>query len=200
MHAELEHLEEEVLKEMDGVESSFTTQKKVYKFLINDLENHNESITNELISYRQEIQTRIDSLCAEVACLREVVDGVTRENVHIHEMLLFYANQYNRRATFNKDTLTSISSDDSSVFLEEIIDDLQESTTRNESISSNKQANQTLESCQISVYADDHLGEKEDEEVDEIIETLTENIILKDRLLQHQENEIPPEAKYVILP
>ena len=62
---EMQFLENEVTKEMDE-ETSFTTQRRVYHLLIEYIEAQNVSLTNELASYRETIQERIDILHAEI--------------------------------------------------------------------------------------------------------------------------------------
>ena len=91
---EMEYLEKEVHDEMYSVdvETSFTTQKKVFTFLVEDLEAHNNSLSNELKLYREQFQRQLDELHSEISCLKNDLGDVTSENQQLHEMLVFYGN------------------------------------------------------------------------------------------------------------
>ena len=125
---EMEYLENEVRDEMYAVdaEKSFTTQKKVYTFLVEDLEAHNISLSNDLKLYREKMQRQLDDLHSEMSYLRKDLGDVNSENQQLHEMLVFFGYQVNQRASNNVSSSTLISREDSSALLENILDELQQ--------------------------------------------------------------------------
>jgi hypothetical protein len=127
---EMEYLELEVKDEMStvGAETSFTTQRKVFQFLVTDLENHNVALVEQMREYRKDTEKRLENVMIELLNLRRELDDVNRENVQLHEMLIFFGNQLNRRASTLRASNSSITSDDSSILLDNILDELNNST------------------------------------------------------------------------
>ena len=76
---EMQYLEMEVLDEMNEIdtEASFTTQRKVFKFLVND---HNTALTTELTLYRETMEKRLKQISSEIGKLRDELDSVNLEN------------------------------------------------------------------------------------------------------------------------
>ena len=99
---ELQYLEEEVNDELAGVESSFTTQRKVYRFLIEDYEKVNSSLQEDLFICQNSVKTyqeRIDQRLTEVT--KELSD-VNQENAQLHELVIFFGKQlHNFDFSFN---------------------------------------------------------------------------------------------------
>lgn len=201
---EMEYLEKEVHDEMYAVdaETSFTTQKKVYTFLVEDLEAHTISLSNELKLYREQFQRQLDELHSEISCLKNDLGVVNSENQQLHDMLVFYGNQFNQCASNNVSSSSLTSCEDSSVLLETIFDELKRSSNCDDV--TERRVQDAITSIQQSVSPivsdpdprreeisdrDHHTAEDECEHND-VVETLTENIMLKDRLLKHLEDEI----------
>ena len=216
---EMQFLENEVTKEMDE-ETSFTTQRRVYHLLIDDIEAQNVSLTNELASYRETIQERIDILHAEIGELRRDLGSVDTENKQLHEMLVFFGNQLNRRpsVTSLQSTSSGISTvfgdEDSSILLENIMDDLQNSTSCNDNVSK-RRVDAAVEIIQNSISnlptseignvptpdisTNVSSGDVDDDDVDKIVEALADTIIARDRFLEVLVNEIETHQEHICL-
>ena len=111
---ELNNLEDEVQREMLGSESSFTTQRKVFQFLINDLERENTSLCQEFVDGKYKLQHRVDELSEMINELRQEMDCMNTENKHLHETFVFFDNQLNQRLS-NSDRSSSSTVSDNSV-------------------------------------------------------------------------------------
>ncbi len=201
---EMEYLENEVRDEMYAVdaEKSFTTQKKVYTFLVEDLEAHNISLSNDLKLYREKMQRQLDDLHSEMSYLRKDLGEMNSENQQLHEMLVFFGNQVNQRASNNVSSSTLISCEDSSALLENILDELQQPSNCDEVMEHRVQ--DAITSIQQSVSPvvcvpyprHDEFSDQDRHTFDDgcdyndVVETLTENIMLKDRLLKRLEDDI----------
>ena len=216
---ELQLLENEVTNEMDE-ESSFTTQRKVYHFLIEDIEAQNVSLTNELASYRDTIQERIDILHAEIGELRRDLGSVDTENKQLHEMLVFFGNQLNRHpsVTSLQSTSTDVSTvhgdRDSSMLLENIVNDLQNLPSCNDNVSKRRvdaaveiiqNSISDLPNSEISYIPTPDIsqnvscGNVDDNDVDKIVEALADTIIARDRFLEVLINEIETHQEHIYL-
>ncbi len=197
---EMDNLEDEVMNELDGVETSFTTQRKIYQFLVRDYEDVNASLQRELLAYRENISTyqkkinnRFVELEKDVECLRNDLSNENRENEQLHELVAFLGNQLNGRASVNSSSSrSSVSEVDSSVFLDDIIEDIHQNPT----IESN---NSNIEKTYHVPVPSSINKRSEDPVFDEVVETLTENIELKDQLLERLEIEIEDQAEYIKL-
>ena len=92
---EMDRLEEEVYNELDGFETSFSSQRKVYQFLIQDYENVNSILQRELATYRDNFNTCRQELIRDAEVLRNDVSNVVKENTQLHELMIFFGNQLN---------------------------------------------------------------------------------------------------------
>ena len=117
-------LENEVSDEIDGLSSSFTTQHTVYRRLIREYEDENMRLRNE---YKHHIprytsikkhNEDIENLQQQVNSIVTEMEGVNRENKHLHETMLFLANQLNSRQ-----------SEDTSLDVSEYLDEISPSQT-----------------------------------------------------------------------
>jgi hypothetical protein len=122
---EFDVLEYEVQKELiDGAESSFTTQRKVYEFLIEDYENVNDSLLREIRLFRKIGADRLRDMKHEIEAVAKDVSRVDEENKQLHELLVFLANQLNGRLSISTSSKSSSESAedsfDSSLFLDNI--------------------------------------------------------------------------------
>ncbi len=201
---EMNLLEEEVYREMTDAESSFITQRKVYQFLVNDLERHNISLTNELKEYRDDMKSRLDELKTEIADLRSQLDSEDSENRDLHELVFFFGNQLNRRKSKLVSSSTILeSSESSSTFLDNILDELQCSTSKCDT--SEVRIHDAINTIRQSISSKLDTPSPKDtnttscDEIVEVIETLTENIILKDQLIERLENDNEEQAEYIRL-
>ncbi len=288
---EFDHLEFEVQNEIiDGAESSFTTQKKVYQFLIDDYEAVNDSLLRELHLYRKNAAVHLLNMKDEIEAVRSDVSRVDEENKQLHELLVFFGNQLNGRLSTNTSSSSlSISKEDSSDtsrFLDSMISEMRLSAAKsideNDSVFTvsglssadrpdctnspsaddpwdedsrnldlfwatlfplfyhlcldihrtesgnarypdylgNEQELNTPPSMDESVIdysitslrntesvcastpshvftADDPDNKNDDDTFDEVVETLTEHILLKDKLLENMENEIDDQAECI---
>ena len=179
---EIENLEHEVFKELDGVESSFTTQRKVFQFLIQDYETSNASLQRE----QQSCQKAFDRLSEMEGDIR----NLSNEIVELHQLVIFLGNQLNRRISLGSSSLSSTSTQDESLILDEMMEDLLHSSSpklpkrleRSEinKVSISPQPKVTSRNTSIS----------QEESNNELIATLTENLMLKDKLIEHLEEKI----------
>ncbi len=132
---ELVLLESEVNDELiDGAETSFTTQRKVYQFLINDYEAVNASLSRELHLYRTKATNQFLDMKREVECMRIDVSRMDEENRQLHELLIYFGNQLNDRVcTCVSTSSSSISEEyaaDSSGFLDNLVSKLRVSSVK----------------------------------------------------------------------
>ena len=200
---EMEYLELEVKDEMStvGAETSFTTQRKVFQFLVTDLENHNVAFVEQMREYRKDTEKRLENVMIELQNLRRELDNVNRENVQLHEMLIFFGNQLNRRASTLRASNSSITSDDSSILLDNILDELNNSTA-NDINNCKLRVDNAIDVIRKSVSTASSLSTVDREEnhaLDEVVESLADTIIAKD---VHQENlvaEIKERDEYIEL-
>ncbi len=220
---ELNNLDSEVTKELDGIETSFTTQRKVYQFLVRDYEEVNVTLQRELLTYRRNINTyrgninnRLDELTRDVELLRNEMSNVNNENEQLHEVVVFLSNQLNGRQSTNlssSSSSSSSSSDDASVFLDDIIENLRQNTTESVSASSiSSQSDERKKNSEGEHARRDTVNSgnyvptcqyqtSEDLDLDfaEAVETLTENIELKDQLIEHLKTEIEDQGECIRL-
>ena len=221
----MNRLEEEVCREMlDGVSSS-VTQRKVFQFLVNDLEKDNENLMNELSHSRNVIQPRIDDLLLLIQELRTEVESINTENQHLHETVVFLGNQLNRRMSCIKSTSSMVSEEsvNSSIFLEEMLEELQLSKHEksvddqidnvNESHSQGTQLPLSVQTSQFTQTAvslchsrqtqtqhNDQLSVHTQtiaDGVNELVDNLTENIELKDKLIERLETKIDQQNEQI---
>ena len=194
---EMDRLEEEVLNELDGIETSFTSQSKVYRFLIQDYENVNSTLQRELTAYRETFNACRQELIKDVEMLRNDVSIVNKENTQLHEVMVFLANQLNGRLSISS---SSESADDSSVFLENIFEDIHRKSATTPDIVSNSTPKGIDKTFTIEDNAPDPINSIDEAiEVDDVLQTCVENIKLKDRLVKRLEDEIEDQAEFIKL-
>ena len=182
---EIDKLENEVFKELDGVESSFTTQRKVFQHLIQDFERSNASLQREQKLY-QKTADRLSEMEVDI-------ENLNNEIKQLHQLVIFLGNQLNRRISLGS-TLSSTSTQDESLTLDEMMKDLlhvsspklQKQLERSEmnKVSISPQPKVTSRSTNTSVDASNN----------ELIATLTENLMLKDKLIEHLEEKIAVQS------
>ena len=162
---EMEKVEDEVFKELDGVESSFTTQRKVFQFLLNDYETTNSALKRE--------QTIYCAAFNRIPDMAKDIEKVNNEIEQLHQLVIFLGNQLNQRISLSNSSLSSTSSENESICLDKMMEDLQKSSTQSQA------AQKESPTC----------------ESDEIISTLTENILLKDEMIQHLEEKLKVQSE-----
>ena len=162
---EMEKVEDEVFKELDGVESSFTTQRKVFQFLLNDYETTNSALKRE--------QTMYCAAFNRIPDMAKDIEKVNNEIEQLHQLVIFLGNQLNQRISLSNSSLSSTSSENESICLDKMMEDLQKSSTQSQS------AQKESPTC----------------ESDEVISTLTENILLKDEMIQHLEEKLKVQSE-----
>ena len=126
-------LEEEVNKELDGPESSFGAQRRVYKFLIDDLNRDNSALIKELQTSKKDIVNRIDEINTEMEAMRSDLSSVNEENKQLHELVQFLGNQISGRRSTNESILSSSISEEkcfnTSQSLDKMIEEVMNSST-----------------------------------------------------------------------
>ena len=190
-------------------EACFTTQRKVFKFLVNDLEDQNATLINQLQLYQENMEQKMKCLLLEVQQLKEELENVNTENQQIHEMMVFFGNQINRNVSEISPSTSSVS-ENSSVLLEEIMIDLKKSTTINDNHISKDRVDDAVETIRKSIAdVSPHPADPpsavdvqlrhgdEDECVGDVVEILTDTIISRDTLIQNMVTEIENHEHYV---
>ena len=123
--SEMDHLEDEVEKELEGVQNSFQT--KLVKTMIHEAKQGLSWFRAKVQDIQQGTETRMKNFNEELISVREELDHVNGENTHLHEMVVFLAKQLNQRmSTFT--TSASSTLEESSTFLDELMKDFHSST------------------------------------------------------------------------
>ena len=211
---ELNNLEDEVQREMLGSESSFTTQRKVFQFLINDLERENTSLCQEFVDGKYKLQHRLDELSEMINELRQEMDCKNTENKHLRETIVFFGNQLNQRLSNSDRSSSSTVSEsvNSSAILDEILTELKSSTSKSENCiacreerSTNTSTNTSPQCTQTPLYSTSAKDTQTSslprydqstqtptifdsfEDSEDVFEKISENIALKDILIKQLE-------------
>ena len=123
--SEMDHLEDEVEKELEGVQNCFQT--KLVKTMIHEAKQGLSWFRAQVQDIQQGTETRMKNFNQELSSVREELDHVNQENTHLHEMVVFLAKQLNQRMSTST-TSTSSTLEESSTFLDELMKDFHSST------------------------------------------------------------------------
>ena len=119
---EIQELEREVEKELRDVENLHRqTPSSIMRDVILEAAEKLSHLKEEVHQLREDTETRKKYTNTEFSSLREELDGINDENKHLHEMLVFLFNQLNRSIS-----QTSGTTENSSIFLEEMMNSLNE--------------------------------------------------------------------------
>ena len=119
---EIQELEREVEKELRDVETlRRQTPSNIVRDVILEAAEKLSYLKEKVYQLKQDSETRKKYANNEFSSLREELNNINDENKHLHEMLMFLFDQFNGRIS-----QTSGTTETSSVFLEEIMNGLNE--------------------------------------------------------------------------
>ena len=114
-NAEMEHLEHIVAEELETVQHSL--KEKLARSIVHEAEQGLSWFKTQIKQLQQVSETRIKNIDEEVSNLREELNRMNDENRHLHEMVVFFGKQLNKRMSAS----TASTSDESSVCLDELM-------------------------------------------------------------------------------